>query len=129
MSSNSKCFYDAIIPVSYENTTTKMIPPSDEQCQATQFKNDYRISLNKNFTRVLHLSYSQDMALSDFHVFGAIEQRLCVCQGRSFEELQVNVQQIWDAIQREKILATLCERKARFHRSVATDREYVESAI
>jgi hypothetical protein len=68
-----------------------------------------------------HPSYSSGIAPNDFYLFIAIKQRLCGCQGRSFEELQGNVQQILEAIPQEEILATLRDRKARLHRMIATN--------
>jgi hypothetical protein len=50
--------------------------------------------LIEKFTEVPHQPYSQNIVPNNFYLFGAIKQCLYGCQGRSFEELQENVQRI-----------------------------------
>jgi hypothetical protein len=82
------------------------------------------LSIEK-FTRISHPQYSPDITPDDFYLFGIIEKCLYGCQGKSFAELQENVQQILAAIPLEEILTILSEWKGMLQRIIIINREYV----
>jgi hypothetical protein len=80
---------------------------------------------DNKFKRMLHPPYSQDIAPSDFCLFGTVKQRLQTCEGRSFEELQENLHEILSSIGQYELEATMRAWMERLRRVILTGGDYL----
>jgi histone-lysine N-methyltransferase SETMAR len=111
---NSTYFCEVIIP----HLASTDFPDQTGQCKRRIYlhmdnvrHHNSRKSLqcvtDRKFKRMSHPPYSPDIAPNDCYLFGTVKQCLQTCEGRSFEELQENVDQILRFIRLNELKATM----------------------
>jgi hypothetical protein len=70
----------------------------DGEYRSRNSKKSLQCVADKKFKRILHPPYSPDLESSPFYLFSTVKQRLQICEGQSFKELQKNVDEMLSSI-------------------------------